>query len=129
MSTTYLNNKRANESDQDEESDEEFVPYIPVKKRKEEELNRLKNLLANNQINDVQSSNDQSTEIKTTVNSKDDLYSRNMKLSLLDQHNELKKKAEQLKESELEKRIKEEENILKMITEKKALMGVKELGK
>ena len=49
-------------------------------------------------------------------------------LSLLDQHNELKKKASALKESEREKLAKEEEKILASVVEHKALLSFKELA-
>lgn len=54
---------------------------------------------------------------------------RKEKLSLLDQHSELKKKAEVQKENDLEKQLKEEEKILESVAEKKALMAVSELAK
>lgn len=107
-------------------SDEEFVPYIPVKKRKEEGLKKYKSYLTDDKKSTDQQNANESNE-KTTL--KDNLYSRDTKTSLLDQHSELKKKAELLKESELERKLKEEEKILEMISEKKALMGVKELAR
>ena len=72
----------------------------------------------------------QQTLSPENLNSKDavDLYARNSKVSLLDQHNELKKKADLIKESELEKQLKEEQKILELIAENTALMGVKELA-
>ncbi|OTF73129.1 ATP-dependent RNA helicase abstrakt-like protein, partial [Euroglyphus maynei] len=54
---------------------------------------------------------------------------RRAKLSLLDQHSELKKKAEAKKENDIEKQLKEEEKILESVAEKKALMAVSELAK
>lgn len=50
-------------------------------------------------------------------------------VSLLDQHSELKKKAEARKETAREKMLKEEEKILESVAEKKALMGVAELAR
>ena len=50
-------------------------------------------------------------------------------LSLLDQHNELKKKGQKQQESEREKQLKEEENILASIAESKALLSFNELAK
>jgi ATP-dependent RNA helicase DDX41 len=50
-------------------------------------------------------------------------------LSLLDQHNELKKKATAQKESEREKQLKEEEKILASVAETKALLSFSELAK
>ncbi|XP_074598884.1 ATP-dependent RNA helicase abstrakt [Brevipalpus obovatus] len=50
-------------------------------------------------------------------------------VSLFDQHRDLKKKADQTKESAIEKQLKEEEKILDSVAEKTALMGVAELAK
>ncbi|CAG0879452.1 unnamed protein product [Cyprideis torosa] len=50
-------------------------------------------------------------------------------VSLLDQHSELKKKAEAQRESVLEKQRREEEKILEAVTANTALMGVAELAK
>lgn len=47
----------------------------------------------------------------------------------MDQHSELKKKAEAKKENDIEKQLKEEEKILESVAEKKALMAVSELAK
>lgn len=53
----------------------------------------------------------------------------NALISLLDQHSELKKKAEARKETAREKMLKEELKILESVAESKALMGVAELAK
>ncbi len=50
-------------------------------------------------------------------------------LSLLDQHNELKKSATAQKESEREKQLKEEEKILASVVKHKALLSFSELAK
>jgi ATP-dependent RNA helicase DDX41 len=50
-------------------------------------------------------------------------------LSLLDQHNELKKSASAQKESEREKQLKEEEKILACVVKHKALLSFNELAK
>ncbi|KAK3751354.1 hypothetical protein QZH41_009312, partial [Actinostola sp. cb2023] len=50
-------------------------------------------------------------------------------VSLLDQHSELKKIAEAVKESHYDKQLKEEEKILESIAERKALMAVGEIAK
>jgi ATP-dependent RNA helicase DDX41 len=79
-----------------------------------------------------QSDNDNSSHnlIKNTNELNDDLDQwRKTNVSLLDQHNELKKKAEAIKESAIEKQLKEEEKILESVAEKKALMAVSELAK
>ncbi|XP_048585358.1 probable ATP-dependent RNA helicase DDX41 isoform X2 [Nematostella vectensis] len=50
-------------------------------------------------------------------------------VSLLDQHTELKKKAEAVKETHYDKQLKEEEKILESIAERQALMAVGEIAK
>nr|XP_014431610.1 probable ATP-dependent RNA helicase DDX41 [Pelodiscus sinensis] len=50
-------------------------------------------------------------------------------VSLLDQHQHLKEKAEARKESAKEKQLKEEEKILESVAEGRALMSVKEMAK
>jgi ATP-dependent RNA helicase DDX41 len=50
-------------------------------------------------------------------------------VSLLDQHADLKQKAEEKKESVKEKQLKEEAKLLESVAEKTALMGVAELAK
>ncbi|KAL2299253.1 hypothetical protein Nmel_013903 [Mimus melanotis] len=50
-------------------------------------------------------------------------------ISLLDQHQHLKEKAEARKESAKEKQLKEEEKILESVAEGRALMSVKEMAK
>ena len=50
-------------------------------------------------------------------------------MSLLEQHNELKKKATLVKVSEKEKQLKEEEKILASVAESKALLSFSELAK
>jgi ATP-dependent RNA helicase DDX41 len=50
-------------------------------------------------------------------------------LSLLDQHNELKKKASAQMESERDRQLKEEEKILASLAETKALLSFNELAK
>lgn len=105
----------------DESDDDDYELYIPVKKRKDE-FSKFRNYHQNK-------SSDQQNEDQDKSKDNFDPYLRNTKSSLLDQHNELKKKAEQLKETELEKKIKEEQKLLEIITEKKALKGVLELAK
>ncbi|RWS26166.1 thyroid hormone receptor-associated protein-like protein, partial [Leptotrombidium deliense] len=89
-------------------------------------------LLTNSDDDKSQSVNERSDESVAENSEKEDLdeyYGRKCNVSLLDQHNELKKKAEQRKESAIEKQLKEEEKILESVAEKKALMGVAELAK
>ncbi|XP_071036543.1 ATP-dependent RNA helicase abstrakt [Parasteatoda tepidariorum] len=110
----------------DSSDDDNYEPYIPLKERKKEKLvklGRLGTILQEKEKFKVKSSSEgDSDEL-------DDDFGRKYNVSLLDQHNELKKKAEARKESALEKQLKEEEKILESVAEKRALMGVAELAK
>ncbi|XP_023219735.1 ATP-dependent RNA helicase abstrakt-like [Centruroides sculpturatus] len=105
------------------ESDDDYVPYVPLKERRKQQLHTLGRLNLTLQEEESKSNSAIEEEID------DDQYGRKSNISLLDQHNELKKKAEARKESALEKQLKEEEKILESVAEKRALMGVAELAK
>ncbi|CAI6369191.1 unnamed protein product [Macrosiphum euphorbiae] len=114
------------DNDAESNSDDEYVPYVPVRERKKQELLKLGRL---------SKLKEESGKVKTSSEELDDdetegqVWGRKSNISLLDQHTELKKLAEAKKESEMEKQLKEEEKILESVAEKKALMGVAELAK
>uniref|UniRef100_A0A2C9JZ64 RNA helicase n=1 Tax=Biomphalaria glabrata TaxID=6526 RepID=A0A2C9JZ64_BIOGL len=134
--------------------DEDYQPYIPVKQRKKIELLKVKKVLG--QVGAIKeedllkaesSGNEEDRTIlnKIILEDSDKEDSRNAfsdeavepaldlgplaQVSLLDQHNVLKRKAEARKETDREKILKEEEKILESVAEKTALMGVAELAK
>lgn len=111
-------------------SEDDYVPYVPVKQRQQQKFLKFKQYLnhPHRETNDGETSANSANENEHESIEALDVYARNTKVSLLDQHNELKKRAETIKESELEKQLKEEAKILQSITENKALMGVKELA-
>lgn len=118
-------------SQSDLSDDDNFVPYIPVKKRQKARLDEIARKFAA-YSSDEDKSNDAKPEV-ANENSEEHIdefeQMRQAKLSLLDRHSELKKKAESKKEDEIEKQLKEEEKILESVAEKKALMAVSELAK
>ncbi|KAF7400479.1 hypothetical protein HZH66_005663 [Vespula vulgaris] len=113
------------------DTDEDYVPYVPVKERKKQQLiklgkiNQLKEESANGGIGKSSSEN----EKDDADDDNGQVWGRKSNISLLDQHTELKKLAEAKKESAMEKQLKEEEKILESVAENKALMGVAELAK
>uniref|UniRef100_T1GC48 RNA helicase n=1 Tax=Megaselia scalaris TaxID=36166 RepID=T1GC48_MEGSC len=113
-------------SDEDDQDDDKYVPYISVKERKKNHLlkiGKIQMLPSENEKTQIKPvSEDESEEEANT-------WGRKYNISLLDQHTELKKIAESKKISEVEKQLKEEEKILESVAEKKALMGVSELAK
>lgn len=123
-------NRRKRYRKQDTESDtsdDNYVPYVPVKERKKEDVSKLGKFMQikenSNKLKSSSENDDEDEEGKVQV------WGRKFNISLLDQHTELKKMAEAKKESAMERQLKEEEKILESIAEKKALMGVAELAK
>ncbi|XP_076317027.1 ATP-dependent RNA helicase abstrakt [Tachypleus tridentatus] len=119
--------RKLNESEEKSSSDsndDDYVPYIPLKERRKQQL------LKTGRLGALLLDEDRARSTTDPDDDEDeDQYGRKSNVSLLDQHNELKKKAEARKESALEKQLKEEEKILESVAEKKALMGVAELAK
>lgn len=112
------------------ETDDDYLPYVPVKERKKQQLIKLGKL---GQLKDEAAAGiigkSSSENEKDDADDDDEVWGRKSNISLLDQHTELKKLAEAKKESAMEKQLKEEEKILESVTENKALMGVAELAK
>ncbi|KAG8179326.1 hypothetical protein JTE90_011590 [Oedothorax gibbosus] len=114
--------------EQDSPSEEsDYEPYIPLKERRKQKLQKLGRLGAVLQEKKAADKYKSSTDVES--DECEDDFGRKNNVSLLDQHNELKKKAEARKESALEKQLKEEEKILESVAEKRALMGVAELAR
>jgi len=116
--------------EESEESDienevEDYEPYIPIKYRKK--LLLMKHKLVSTKDENNSSDKDDHNEVKSKE--KIESESRAQAVSLLDQHHELKEIAEQDKETEIEKQLKEEQKILESIAEGKALMAATELAK
>ncbi|KAK9738498.1 Helicase conserved C-terminal domain [Popillia japonica] len=123
--------KRYRRNDIDKEnsdSDDNYVPYIPVKERKKQQLIKLGRI---GQLKEEQNKPKSSSENETNEEEEDEeqVWGRKYNISLLDQHTELKKLAEAKKVSAVERQLKKEEEILEIVAEKKALMGVSELAK
>ncbi|CAH8522060.1 unnamed protein product [Heterobilharzia americana] len=120
-------------------SDDDYVPYVPVKKRKQQELTSLQRVLGNLAYTEVpedeldiantteQIEDDEEGTVKKS--SDDNHHGPNAQGSLFDRMWELKRKAEERKETERDKKLKEEAKILESVAEKTALKGVAELAK
>lgn len=123
--------KRYRREEKDSDSDlekevEDYVPYVPVKERKKQILVKHK-LIAPDEAKKDPDKNPDDIENKPVVELETDPSGRNM-ISLLDQHHELKEQANDLKETEVEKQLREEAKILESIAERKALMAATELA-
>uniref|UniRef100_A0A3B3S1C5 Probable ATP-dependent RNA helicase DDX41 n=1 Tax=Paramormyrops kingsleyae TaxID=1676925 RepID=A0A3B3S1C5_9TELE len=102
---------------------EDYVPYVPIKLKKQQKLQKLLQLRGKGPAEE---------ELKDGRNEhRDDEEGLGPRsnISLLDQHQHLKEKAEARKESAKEKQLKEEEKILESVAEGRALMSVKEMAK
>ncbi|XP_074643866.1 putative ATP-dependent RNA helicase DDX41 [Tubulanus polymorphus] len=121
------------DSDDGNSSNDEYVPYVPIKQRKEKLHSKFKRTLgaktANRLKEEEQHSSSHDEGERLDDEAEDISIGPNAHISLLDQHSELKKKAEARKETAREKLLKEEEKILESVAEKQALMGVAELAK
>ncbi|XP_057658537.1 ATP-dependent RNA helicase abstrakt [Diorhabda carinulata] len=115
------------EENSNSESEDDYVPYVPVKERKQQllKLGRLGKLKEAEQSKPKSSSENETNEDEE----EDEIWGRKNNIPLLDQHTELRKLAEAKKVSAVEKQLKKEEEILEIVAEKKALMGVSELAK
>ncbi|XP_067860543.1 probable ATP-dependent RNA helicase DDX41 [Heptranchias perlo] len=109
---------------EDEEEEEEYVPYVPVKQRKQQMMEKLVRIRRKDALDDDRDSGSDRRE-----DDGDGPLGPRSNISLLDQHQQLKEKAEARKESAKEKRLKEEEKILESVAEGRALMSVKEMAK
>ncbi|XP_052373964.1 LOW QUALITY PROTEIN: probable ATP-dependent RNA helicase DDX41 [Oncorhynchus keta] len=102
--------------------EDDYVPYVPVKIRKhqmQQKMLRLRGKVVEEEQKD--SGGEQRDE--------DEGLGPRSNVSLLDQHQVLKEKAEARKESAKEKQLKEEQKILQSVAEGRALMSVKEMAK
>ncbi|KAL8624109.1 DEAD (Asp-Glu-Ala-Asp) box polypeptide 41 [Nucella lapillus] len=111
-------------------SDDEFVPYVPVRKRKKMEVSQLKKRIQKHLEDVARSMGDEDgivAEEEEDVEEPEEVGPKAL-VSLLEQHTKLKKNEEARKETAKEKMLKEEQNILESVTENKALKGVGELA-
>lgn len=108
--------------------DDNYVPYVPVKERKKQQLIKL-GRIAELTAEAREAAAGKSSSENEQEEGAEEAWGRKYNISLLDQHTELKKIAEAKKVSAIEKQLKEEQKILDSVTEKTALMGVAELAK
>ncbi|XP_029418300.1 probable ATP-dependent RNA helicase DDX41 isoform X1 [Nannospalax galili] len=112
-------------SDDEHEDDEDYVPYVPLRQRRQLLLQKLLQRRRKGAAEEEQQ--DSGSEPR---GDEDDIpLGPQSNVSLLDQHQHLKEKAEARKESAKEKQLKEEEKILESVAEGRALMSVKEMAK
>ncbi|XP_064604084.1 probable ATP-dependent RNA helicase DDX41 isoform X2 [Liolophura sinensis] len=118
------------ESDHGSDSgDDDYVPYVPIKQRKMQQLQQLQARLGHGTVSVPEEPQEEEGEVAGVEEDEEVNLGPMSHISLLDQHSELKKKAEARKETAREKLLKEEEKILENVAQKKALMGVAELAK
>lgn len=102
--------------------DDDYVPYVPFKIRKQQMLQKMLRLRGKAVDEEQKDSGEEQRD-------EDEGLGPRSNVSLLDQHQHLKEKAEARKESAKEKQLKEEEKILESVAEGRALMSVKEMAK
>ena len=105
MSLKRYRKEESEESDLEDEV-KDYVPYVSVKDRKKQLLTKHK-IIVNTKVD-----SDKDNESENDVNEKSHFKNKERApISLLDQHHELKEQAEQTKETDVEKQIKEEQNV------------------
>ncbi|KAF5920576.1 hypothetical protein HPG69_012057, partial [Diceros bicornis minor] len=132
LTRVYLQRARSDEataagsrSEAEDEDDEDYVPYVPLRQRRQLLLQKLLQRRRKGAAEEEQQ--DSGSEPR---GDEDDIpLGPQSNVSLLDQHQHLKEKAEARKESAKEKQLKEEEKILESVAEGRALMSVKEMAK
>lgn len=133
MSETVPSKKRYRPRDDNDSSnnseDDNYVPYVPVKERKKQQLLKLGRLGLHKDSDQTKGKTSGGNDLNADEEEEDQIWGRKNNIPLLDQHNELRKLAEAKKVSAAERQLKKEEEILEIVAEKKALMGVSELAK
>lgn len=139
MKKSYRREEDKHDNSDNEEDD--YVPYVPLKDKRKQIVEKhrkvLKRKLDAEEDENVASSDGEKNNSKFVAEQVENTgevasqqqQQRVTSSSLLDQHHELKKQAEGVKETEAEKQLKEEQKILENIAEKKALMAGTELAK
>ncbi|KAL4231239.1 DEAD (Asp-Glu-Ala-Asp) box polypeptide 41 [Mactra antiquata] len=129
---SYTKKRRVSEKS-DESDDDNYVPYVPIKQRKKTQIKQVEKRLGRLTALKEQETGSTSEGTSEGVNDEDDddevNHGPKSRISLLDQHSDLKRKAEAKKETAREKILKEEEKILESVAEKQALKAVSELAK
>eukprot|EP00111_Clytia_hemisphaerica_P018377 TCONS_00054335-protein len=110
------------ESDLEKEADD-YVPYVPIKERKKQML--IKHRI----ISELEKQKDSGQESENEEVLKQKEKEARQAMSLLDQHHEFKDEEDEVKETEMEKQLREEQKILESVAERKALMAAAELAK
>ena len=124
-----------------ESDDDNYVPYVPLKQRRKEQINNVQKLLKKKgliAVADDNSDHGSGTSSPLPRNTGSPSNSSPFRISdapviksnvsLLDQHSTLKKQAEVVKESAKDKQLKEEQKILQSVSEMRALKSVQDLA-
>ncbi|KAM5245578.1 LOW QUALITY PROTEIN: putative ATP-dependent RNA helicase DDX41 [Ctenodactylus gundi] len=112
-------------SHSENEEDEDYVPYVPLQERRQLLLQKL----LQRRLKGAAEKEQQDSSSEPWGDEDDIPLSPQSRISLLDQHQHLKEKAETRKESAKEKQLKEEEKILERIAEGRAVVSMKEIAK
>ena len=102
----------------------DYVPYVPLKDRKKQML--IKHSVASEQEKQKDSADKDEEEIQKEKEQEKKALEA---MSLLDQHHVLKDQNDEVKETDMEKQLREEQKILESVAERKALMAATELAK
>lgn len=106
----YRREEKDSDASDHGEDDDKYVPYVPVKERKKQQLLKLGRIVQlTAEASNVGKS---SSENEHDEENAEEAWGRKFNISLLDQHTELKKIAEAKKISAVEKQLKEVSNLI-----------------
>uniref|UniRef100_A0A183TBI4 RNA helicase n=1 Tax=Schistocephalus solidus TaxID=70667 RepID=A0A183TBI4_SCHSO len=115
--------------------DDDYVPYVPVRERKKQQFFAVRQKLGTLAFTEASETSDAETKTEEAAvqpeektEDKDAWGGPKAQGSLFDRMWELKKKAEEKRETERDKKLKEEAIILESVAEKTALKGVGEIA-
>jgi len=110
------------------ESDDDYVPYVPLKMRRKQAQAKLAKLGRARQLASQEDKPGSNSDGAGSDAVSEPEIGPSAHMSLLDQHSRLVKEEVDRKETAKERQLKEEEKILESVKEKTALMGVSELA-
>lgn len=125
--------RQVDQSSGSSDDDDTYEEYIPLKQRRIEQLEKYHLIASKQNIQDDSTQNVEAVHKSESMpgdgDQVDDIESLvRPTVSLLDQHNVLKKQADVVKETKKDIQLKEEKKILESVTEARALQSVQELA-
>ncbi|XP_033122481.1 probable ATP-dependent RNA helicase DDX41 [Anneissia japonica] len=115
---------KKHKNERNSEDEEDYVPYVPLKERRRQQFEK-----ANKYLNKRSIKESEEMVADAEQEGRDEAKEGPLaKMSLMDQHAELKKQAESIKLTERDKQLEKEQQLLQSVQEQRALKTVRELA-